>query len=91
MWDLRLELELEHLVTSQGTTDTSTRFSASWLPYLKAGLKGLASVGARHKLGAHLADEKLSPEADVTLGSHVIWEQQNYPYAREPAMGEAHA
>lgn len=75
--DLRRELELEHLVRSQVTTVTSTRFSASWPPYLKTGLKGLAPVSARHNIGACLADEKLSPEADVTLGSHVTWEQQS--------------
>lgn len=84
--DLRLELELEHLVASHVTTDTSTRFSASRLPDLKMGLR-TGSVGAQHQVSAPLADENLSPEADVTLGSHVIWEQQSYPNDREPAVG----
>lgn len=83
--DLRLELELEHPVASQVTTDTPTRSSASRLPYLKVGLRTV--LGGCSVPSAPSAAEKLSPEADVTLGSHVVWEQQSYPDDREPAMG----
>lgn len=83
-----MELELEHLVTSQVTADMPVCLSASWLPHLKVGLKGLGSVGARCNTSAPLADGKLSLEADVTLGPHVIWNSnaihmpESLPWAR---------